>query len=307
MPKKILIIGCGYVGQELARQSISQGLEVAAITRQSSPSLDGVRWYNLDITDPPANSSEWKDLTFLCSSGDWTICYLVSAKDHSEAAYGLAYVTGVRSALRLASNTNHFLFVSSTAVYGQCNGELVDEDSPTAPQSFAGKILLEGEEAALQQSSPAAVVRFSGIYGPGRTRLIRSLQERNTFDRMELESFTNRIHRDDCARLLLHISQYNLTGTFIGSDDEPAKLKIMREWLSTKRSLPPLEIEETASAPLTRLKPQTGEALLRGSKKCNNKKIKETGFSFTFPTFREGYLDLLNSELASMPFGKYSV
>ena len=75
------------------------------------------------------------------------------------------------------------LFVSSTSVYAQHQGEWVDEESPTEPDTYRGKSLLSAEEFILSWSPQPLIIRFAGIYGPGRTRLLDQLKEPMTVQR----------------------------------------------------------------------------------------------------------------------------
>jgi len=96
------------------------------------------------------------------------------------------------------------IWVSSTSVYGNNQGDWVDEASPTHPISFSGKLLLEAEQQI--QSLPCAhsIVRFSGIYGPGRTRILSQIKA-GVGRAAKPEQWSNRIHSEDCAGVLAHL------------------------------------------------------------------------------------------------------
>ena len=96
-------------------------------------------------------------------------------------------------------------FASSTSVYAQHQGEWVDETSPTESESFSGRCIRHGEQLLADYPWPAVAVRFGGIYGPGRTRLIDSVRDGSASRSPGAPIYTNRIHRDDCARVLEHL------------------------------------------------------------------------------------------------------
>jgi len=63
--------------------------------------------------------------------------------------------------------------VSSTSVYGQSEGEWVDEDSIAQPDNVTGQLIRQAEQKLMDLAPGNIVVRFSGIYGPGREYLLR--------------------------------------------------------------------------------------------------------------------------------------
>ncbi|MYH90732.1 MAG: sugar nucleotide-binding protein, partial [Gammaproteobacteria bacterium] len=90
------------------------------------------------------------------------------------------------------------LFLSATSVYAQNRGEWLDEESPTSPGTYNGMSLLSAEEAVLGWSPNPLVVRFAGIYGPDRMRLVRQLEKPLTIQRTPA-AYTNRVHQEDCV------------------------------------------------------------------------------------------------------------
>ena len=108
------------------------------------------------------------------------VVYAAAADESSDEAYRRAYVDGQRklhAALAAAgASPARWLFVSSTGVHAQADGETVDEESPAEPDRFSGRRLLEGERFAATAASVAVSVRFGGIYGPGRNRLVETVR-----------------------------------------------------------------------------------------------------------------------------------
>ena len=108
--------------------------------------------------------------------------------------------------IRLPRSVTRFVYASSTGVYGQTDGEWVDETSPTCPQHESGRVCLEAENRVLRWaktidcSASAIVLRFAGLYGPGRTVRRRSILERGEPIPGDPQKFLNLIHIDDAAQ-----------------------------------------------------------------------------------------------------------
>ena len=104
------------------------------------------------------------------------VVYAVAAGRRDEGAYRRAYVEGVSALLDVLEHRTEpprrVFFVSSTSVYGERGGAWIDEATPIAPRGFAGETLAAGERRMLASPLPATVVRFAGIYGPGRGWMI---------------------------------------------------------------------------------------------------------------------------------------
>jgi nucleoside-diphosphate-sugar epimerase len=277
----ILIAGCGDVGMALGRMLVEDGHRVYALRRKVGelpPSLEAIA---ADLTDS-ATLRSLPDADF--------VYYTAAADGRDEAAYDRAYVIGLGNLLQSLKEHSQskvrFVFVSSTGVYGQNAGEWVDESSPTVPQRFSGKKLLEGERICLEGMLPATVVRFGGIYGPGRNRLLRQVRDGATCVE-EPPHYTNRIHRDDCARVLRHLLQLDEPApVYVGVDCDPAPQCTVMDWLA-----------ERMNAPAPRRKSARG--LGGQGKRCRNDLLLDSGYRFLYPTFREGYAPLVDSFGAS--------
>ena len=210
---KVLIVGCGDIGLGLAKVLISQGHQVSAIKRKPLvEDLSGLSLFYADI----AVANELDSLPT-----DFDQIYVILTPDNrDEKSYLRIYQQGIDKLLghfvgagdcnteklqkensNRKSSSPHWIFVSSTSVYGQNAGEWVDEDSPTKPLTFNGKILLQAEQRILAAGSNNTIVRFSGIYGPGRDGLIKRV-ESGVPIQYSPPYYTNRIHRDDCIGVL---------------------------------------------------------------------------------------------------------
>jgi nucleoside-diphosphate-sugar epimerase len=276
MSDKVLIAGCGDVGNALATRLLADGCEVWGVRRRVEALAEGVRPWRIDLTDPEHFGPPPAAFDY--------VFYTASADRRDEDHYRSVYVDGLRDLLSTLRDAGcplrRVFFTSSTAVYGQSEGEWVDEDSATKPSQFNGRVLLEAEAIVREAPESGITVRLSGIYGPGRTRLVRKVRDEQA---TATGSWTNRIHVEDCAGALHHLMRLeNPIGLYLGSDDEPVTTADVVTWLSAELGVP---------AP----PPAQSERL---NKRCQNARLRETGYRFQYPTFREGYRPIVREFLS---------
>lgn len=268
---KILIAGCGDVGIALGLMLVDDGHRVYALRRNVNALPSSLQPIAADL-------SETATLRAL-PSVDY-VYYTAAADGRDEAAYERAYVSGVRNIVQSlkssARSVRRLFFVSSTGVYGQDAGEWVDELSATEPKRFTGKILLEGEASCHAGPIPATVVRFGGIYGPGRSRLIDQVKSGASCI-SDPPQYTNRIHRDDCAGVLRHLMSIEAAeAVYAGVDSEPATQCEVFDWLARRLGAPAPDKRQAD--------PSSGQG-----KRVSNARLLNSGYEFRYPTFRQGY------------------
>jgi len=277
---KILIAGCGAIGSDLAYTLANSGHYVTGLKRNPPPSTHAnLGFFKADITH--AN-----DLEGLESDFD-QIFFILSPDKRDELSYGSVFETGLDNLVAKLSKTDFrapWIFVSSTSVYGQCKGERVDEDSETEPHSDTSRIILAAEKKLLALNPDNIVVRFSGIYGPGREYLIRKAKT-NPSVQYDPPYYTNRVHHRDCVSVLKFLNEKSLSGgkleqCYLVSDDNPAALWEVMAWLAQLLKLPPP-------------KPEYQKIEADMNKRCRNTRIKELGFTFEYPDYRKGYAELV--------------
>jgi nucleoside-diphosphate-sugar epimerase len=172
------------------------------------------------------------------------------------------------------------IFTSSTSVYGQSGGEWVDEDSPAEPAGFRGRRMLEGESIFFGGPFPGVVLRLGGIYGPGRTSYIDRVRS-GAGECPAVTTYTNRIHRDDCAGALRHLMHLpSPHPVYLGVDREPADSCDVLHWLAATLGKPAPRRAHAAVPP-------------RGNKRCRSDRLASSGYTFLYPTYREGFTALL--------------
>ena len=129
---KVLIVGCGAIGYELANTLAEAGHDVTGLKRNPPPvSQEKFKFVSADITSPTGLEALGTDFEY--------IFFIVSADSRNENSYHDIYETGIDNLLKHFALTGckaPWIFVSSTSVYGQSRGEWVDEDSVTAPSKI---------------------------------------------------------------------------------------------------------------------------------------------------------------------------
>lgn len=154
--KSVLVVGCGYLGLRVATLLHARGDRVFATTRKQQRLVE-LRRLNIepvlfDVLTP----------TTLPQTD--VVVHAVGLDRSAGVPMRTVYVDGLRNVLA-CRNAPRFVHVSSTSVYGQSDGEWIDEQTPTEPRDESGRIVREAETLL---TTDAVVLRFAGIYGPGR-------------------------------------------------------------------------------------------------------------------------------------------
>ena len=279
---KVLIAGCGDVGTSLGVVLAKQGHEVYGLRRTPDALPECIKPVKADLTDP---------MSLAVIPGELDLVYYTAAtSERSERGYRQAYVDGLSNVLEKvqgsSSHLRHVFFTSSTSVYGQTDGSWVTEESLTAPAHYSGKIILEGEALLARADVGTTSIRFGGIYGPGRTYLIRTLIESRAGLKPSEAIFTNRIHRDDCAGFLAPLAGLDSPAPlYLGVDDDPAPYNDVMRFIANELGMgvPPLAGE----AQRDRMRGNT-------NKRCSNRRLRSSGYQLRYPSYREGYRELVS-------------
>lgn len=262
----VLIAGAGDLGLRLAQRRALRGDGVLALRRRASLAEGlhaNVRAVAADVVTGEGFAALPRRVEALvfCAAPD----------RREEAAYRALFVDGLPRVLDAVQATR-IVFVSSTAVYGEDAGEWVDEATPPRPAAFNGRVLLDAE--ACVHAAGGTALRPSGLYGPGRTMLLRRAREgmpgRN--------HWTNRLHLDDAAAALdALLDRDRLDPVYCASDDAPALERDVLAWMREREGLPPVP-------PLDG--PQTG-------RRVSNTRLRGADWVPRHPDWRSGYTPLL--------------
>jgi nucleoside-diphosphate-sugar epimerase len=277
---KILIIGCGAIGTQLAHVLSVKGHQVTGLKRKPPETDSGkVDYFTADITSPA-------DLEDLPTDFD-VVYFIVSPDGRNEDSYREIYQSGLNNLVNkfsLADSNPHWIFVSSTCVYGQSQGEWVDEKSIAEPDSATSQLIRQAEQKLLDLDAENIVVRFSGIYGPGRDYLLRMARQASAIQQNP-PYFTNRIHQQDCIGVLTFLLECRLAGValeqcYLASDDDPAPLWEVMSWLAEQMNCQPPTVKSAHDH-------------CEMNKRCNNQRLKALGYKFLYPGYKDGYIELI--------------
>jgi nucleoside-diphosphate-sugar epimerase len=287
---RVGILGCGYVGLALARQ-LADDHEVIGVRRSeaglAAVEETGAEAVQADVTDADALDAvpDVDALVFAASSG---------GRD-AEAARRV-YVEGLRTAIEefgaRDDSPDRLVYTSSTGVYGDHDGDWVDEETPLEPTTEKTTVLAEAERIAREEAPEhgidGAVARFAGLYGPNRYRLERYLEGPVT------EGYLNMIHRADAAGVVRFMLTETDAELLLAVDDEPVDKWTFADWLADECGVerPPKRTKAE------RLKDDLSEAARRRiltSKRCSNDRLRELGYEFEYPTYRAGYRDAIEA------------
>jgi nucleoside-diphosphate-sugar epimerase len=267
---RILIAGCGYIGEAAADQFYAHGWEVEGWTASAESaaklSKRPYRVRAVDVTNAAAVVSAAAEFS--------VVLHCVSSRGGDEEQYRRLYLEGAKNLLAAFPGAN-FFFTSSTSVYPQTDGSVVDETSPAEPRHPKGQILRQTEE--LIRGAGGIVLRLGGIHGPGRSALLTKFL-RGEATAGAPDKFINQIHRDDVVSALLLLAQrreehrgeiFNVVG------DQPIKAGEACDWLASRLKRPrPEAIGDVPPG-------KRGES----NKQVSNQKLRALGWTPRYPTF----------------------
>jgi len=285
---RVAVLGCGYVGLELGRQLRAAGHDVVGVRRSeeglAAVEAAGLRPVRADVTDAEALAAvpdvEW--LVFAASSGG-------RGADAARQVYVEGLETAIDQFAARESPPDRLVYTSSTGVYGDHDGDWVDEGTPLDPTTEKTRVLAEAErvarEGAAERGIDGTVARFAGLYGPDRYRLSRYL------DGPVTEGYLNMVHREDAAGAVAYLLTEDLArgDAVLVVDDEPADKWTFADWLAEQCGVDPPEkrtIEERLDAGGLSV---PARRRLQTSKRCSNDRLRSLGYEFAYPTYREGY------------------
>ena len=272
MPR-ILIAGCGYVGEATADLFHSAGWNVEGwVHSKESAARLSIKHYSVRVLDLSQRGDVAK-----CAAAFDAVIHCASSRGGDAEAYRQIYLNGARHLLETFSQAK-ILFTSSTSVYAQRDSSWVTEESETKPLRETGQILLEVEKLVVDKGG--IVARLAGIYGPRRSALLSKFLNGTATIDPNNDRFVNQVHRDDIASalfLLLNREAHASPQIYNVVDDQPLLQSECFAWLARRlnRPLPPTRKSE--------------QPRKRGNtnKRVSNAKLRRLGWTPHYPTFAE--------------------
>lgn len=291
-PESVMIFGCGYVGKALAQCLTRQGVSVGALTRNAEKAAE-LRAFGLnEVVEAELDSHDWH--TQVTGQYDAVVNCVSSAGGGLEG-YRKSYLEGQRSILKWAESQQicSYVYTSSTSVYPQDGGAIVDEAADTRDAPPTGQVLLKSEALlpeAAEHIGSWYVLRLAGIYGQGRHYLLNQLREGAGEIPGSGDYALNMIHLEDIvSAICCALAGQPASGIYNIADNAPTTKAEVLTYLAERLNLPaPSFNPENVSE---RLKRRGGRMPHRYV--SNGKARAQLGWQPKYPSFREGYAGLL--------------
>ena len=280
-----LVIGCGYLGRRVADAWLHRGEQVTVLTRSEHRAAE----FRAAGIEPVVG-----DVTILASLAGLpaadTVLYAVGFDRSSGHSQRTIYVDGLKNVLSVLGNQlEKLIYISSTSVYGQNNGEWVDELSLCEPRQPNGQVCLDAERVARSHNppqhlvGPANLLRLAGLYGPGR--LIRRLEEVKSSRVIpgNPDGWLNLIHVDDAVRAVLACEELGRPGRlYLVCDDKPVTRRVYYRMLASLIDAPDPQFESSANT----------HGL---NKRCLGRRLREElQVALSYPTIETGLKQVIH-------------
>lgn len=286
---RLVIFGCGYVGAAVATGAIDRGMKVTALTRNAANAYL-LREQGIDVVVADLATTAWHGDV---PTAPEFVLNCVSAASPGLDGYRHSYIDGMRSVIDWARGRGRvgtLVYTSSTSVYPEGNGAVVDETAPTAEAGERGRLLLAAE-SLLGTAAGACdrwfVLRLAGIYGPGRHHLLDQVRAGEIGDLGAHR--LNLAHRHDIAAAIwacFAAPPHVRNEIFNVADDQPVPKPEVVAWLAGRLARPLPRVSLASGA---KRRPVTPDRVI------SNARIKAVlGWAPQYTSFREGYEMLLS-------------
>lgn len=269
--ENIAILGCGYVGSALANFWQEQGHFVTGTTTSKE------RVASLSENVAKAVLMKGDDLTAMHSllQGQDTLVVSVAptgSQQADDATYETTYITTAKNLVKALSQTpsvKRIIYLSSCSVYGDRQGEWVDETTHIDPLDHKSQILYESEQIILQAANDrqkVCILRMGGIYGPGRELVNMFGSLAGTTIPGKGDRIINWIHLDDIIGAIEFLRLNEIEGVYNLVDDSHLTIKEQVKRICSYYSLPPVRWDSSKFSPQ------------RKSLQVSNQKLKAAGY-----------------------------
>lgn len=295
MPANKLIFGCGYLGGRVARRWLAAGDRVLAVTRSAERAValrqQGIEPIVAEVTAADTLSA-LADLPPLDA-----VLYAIGFDRRSTSTRRQVYVDGLQNVLaRLPAAIARFIYISTTGVYGQHDGDWVNETTSCQPTREGGIVALAAEQLLLAHplGERSIRLRLAGLYGPGRVPRRAALAAGQPIAAPR-HGYLNLIHIDDAIAVVLAAERLTVPPPrmFLVSDGQPV---LRAEYLAAVARLaggpPPIFIEPPADSPAAERSD--------GDKRIDSSRLRsELKIELKYPSYRAGLAAIVAAEKGS--------
>jgi nucleoside-diphosphate-sugar epimerase len=281
---KVLILGCGYTGQRLAQWLAHQKIAVSGTNRSGTP-IEGL---NIPVFPFVYASSATTPLPREALEGVTHVLSTIAPDPQGIDPVAASLMPDLQRAA-----LTWFGYLSTTGVYGDTQGEWVDEESSLHPQNVRSQHRVAIEATFLHSSLPAHIFRLPGIYGPGRSILDKLRRGTAQHIRKPGHVFS-RIHVDDIVQTLWQSMRSPNPDTIYNvADDEPSEPSTLILEGAKLLNLPPPVAQPYEQIQLNPM----AASFWSECRRIRNHRIKQAlGVKLTYPTYREGLRAILSAE-----------
>jgi nucleoside-diphosphate-sugar epimerase len=289
--KPSLIFGCGDVGRRIVKALIEDGSSaesisgyVNSIQSQQQAAELGVACHLVDLDDVAINSGV-----------DFTACrgvelyYTVAPQKQGLIDQRSAAV--IKQFISASVHPAKLVLISTTGVYGDCNGEWVTESSPTKPTTERGQRRLDSERQWLawgeSENVAISILRVPGIYAYSRLPRAR-LARKTPVVRASECGFSNRVHADDLARMCIAAMRKAPAGEiYNATDGVPGTISEYLQAAAQALNYSPLP-EISLSQAQQQLSPGMLSYLGESRRISSQKIVDQLAYQLLYPDFKQG-------------------
>ena len=261
----VLILGYGKTGQPLAQQLKQQGHTVTTISRSEKDHVEGISHNQQDIR----HLQLAQDQAF-----DW-VYVILTPNQRGVEFYQQAFIDTISPIYQALKQhpIQKIVFVSSTHVYGEHQGEIIDDDTKPYTQNPIGQCLIAAEQLySAYWQDKLIIVRPSGLYQADSQYMVKQALAATE---VSVQHWTNRIHREDLVGFLAYLIDINQPKShYVLSDEQPEVQYQLWNSIREAKNLPSLNIPEN---------------LVQTGKRINALYLKASGYQLKYPTWKDGY------------------
>lgn len=281
---RVLIVGCGAIGQRVAALCLAEGRAVTGLVQSAASAAGlhavGITPWQIDLDDSAAPTE--------VNCADRAVYYFAPppAADETDPR-----MTHFLAAIAADDLPQRIVYISTTGVYGDCDGAWITEAQPVNPRTPRGKRRLDAENSlrvwSAKTAVPVVILRVPGIYGPGRLpaeRIRKGLPVLREAD----APYSNRIHAEDLARICVAAMQRGTPGAVYNvADNQPTTMSHYFNQVADALGLsrPPAVSMAEARATLT----PAMLSFIEESRRIDNRKLREElGIELLYPDLESG-------------------